>query len=102
MTSFAPSNKISVMPNKPDLVGLDARGATAVSRQPLDGDRKGLRARDRHVGGCVWGGSLDQKGRSSDDRRHVVGHDALVHPVVRLVKVGNGHLAAQEIGPKFG
>ena len=86
------------MPNKPDFVGLHTRWATAVSRQPLNGDRKGLRARDRHVCGGVWGGSFNQKGRSGNDRGHVVGHDALVHPVVRLVKVGNGHFAAKEVG----
>ena len=89
------------MKNKPDFVGLYARWATAVSRQPLDGNRKGLRARDSHVSWCVWGCPLDQKGRSGYNRRYVVGHDALVHPVVRLVKVRDGHFTTEEVGSKF-
>ena len=45
----------------PDLIGLLAGRATTISRQPFNGDRKGLWAGDRHVGRCMRSGAFNQK-----------------------------------------
>ncbi len=48
-------------PSSPDLVGLPARGAPAVSRHPLYGDGEGLGVGHGQVGGGVRGGALDEQ-----------------------------------------
>ncbi len=50
-----------VFPSSPDLVGLPARGAPAVSRHPLYGDGEGLGVGHGQVGGGVRGGALDEQ-----------------------------------------